>query len=335
MLLVIHFHRTTKAPNERRNRDPSLRVASARLPNLVIAGVGKAGTTSLFSYLAQHPHVCASSIKEVNYFTPLKYEQVLEPIEVYAHYFSHCAWEKYVMEATPGYFYGGRPLISAMRERLPDARVLVSLRDPSPRLWSYFNFMKARLRIEKELTLDKYLETALDLRARGMDRLREHNPYWALSSGFYVDYISDWFETFGSAFRVVFFEDLVTDPRTVIEQLCDWLAIDRKPASRLNYSAENQTVLYRNKPLQKMALAVNDQGERFFRRHPELKRVIRRIYYRFNKDDEPSFFDPAARRRLDAVYASSNKALATQLTSRGYHQLPAWLQVGEPSADPP
>jgi hypothetical protein len=321
-----------RTPAKGRNWYASFRMASSRLPNLVIAGVGKAGTTSLFSYLAQHPYVCASSVKEVNYFTPLKHGEELESVDFYAQYFSHCGREKYVMEATPGYFYGGMPLISAMKETLPDTRVLVSLRDPSPRLWSYFNFMKTRLKIEKELTLDKYLETALDLRARGMDRLREYNPYWALSSGFYSDYISDWFETFGSAFRVVFFEDLVKEPRGVITQICDWLGIESGPTSRLNYSAQNQTVLYKNKRLQEMALAVNDRGERFFRRHPEVESALRRIYYRFNKDHEPLRFDPAARRRLDAVYASSNEALATELSSRGYDQFPEWLRASEPNA---
>ena len=44
-----------------------------RLPNLVIAGVPKAGTTSLFNYLAQHPDICPSDVKETRYFEPLRY----------------------------------------------------------------------------------------------------------------------------------------------------------------------------------------------------------------------------------------------------------------------
>jgi hypothetical protein len=309
-------------------------VSGSRLPNLIIVGVGGAGTTSLFSYLAQHPDVCGSNIKEVKYFTPLKHGQALPPLEVYAQYFSQCGSERYLMEATPGYFYGGKPLVSAMKERLPSTHALVILRDPSARFWSSFNYMKIRLRIDKERSFDEYLETALDLHSRGID-LQESSPYWPLYGGFYADHISEWFETFGSAFRVVFLEDLVKDPQTVIEQLCDWLAIDAGPARGLNYSVHNRTLLYKNKRLQKIALAVNDRGERFFRRHPVLKESLRRIYSRFNRNEEPSYFDPTARRRLDAVYASSNKELATQLASRGYHELPAWLRVGEPRAGPP
>ena len=38
------------------------------LPNVIIAGTQKAGTTSLFRYLAGHPAVCHSSTKEVDFF---------------------------------------------------------------------------------------------------------------------------------------------------------------------------------------------------------------------------------------------------------------------------
>jgi Sulfotransferase domain len=304
-------------------------MSPTRLPNLVIAGVGKAGTTSLFSYLAQHPDICASTIKETNYFIPLRHGQELEPISAYARYFTHCGRERYVMEATPGYFYGGERLIQTLNATLPDARFLVILRDPSRRLWSYFNFMKTRLRIDRELTLDEYLETALELRAQGKDKRRENNAYWALSSGFYADYISEWFEAFESSFRVIFFEDLASEPQSVVEKLCHWLGVSLDPASSFDYSAENKTVLHGNERLQRIALAANDRGERFFRRHPGLENALKRLYYGVNRKDDFSRFDPEIHRRLDAVYGPSNVVLADELRRRGYDKLPGWLPVDE------
>jgi Sulfotransferase family len=299
-----------------------------RLPNLIIAGVGKAGTTSLFSYLAQHPEICASRIKEANYFTPLRHGEELEPLEAYAAHFSHCGRERYLMESTPVYFYGGRRLITTLKSTLPDARVIVTLRDPTPRLWSYFRFMKTRLKLEREESLDEYLEVALQLRERGADRRREHNAYWAFSSGFYGDYIPDWFEAFGSAFRVVFFEDLVEDPRSVVKGLCDWLGIDPEPTERFDYSPENQTVLYRSRTFQRMALAVNSRAEGLLRAHPAVKAPLRRLYYFFNRDhDDRAGLGHDARQRLDAIYAASNEKLAAQLAAEGYTELPSWLQA--------
>ena len=56
-------------------------LATGRRPNLVIAWVSKAGTTSMFHYLGQHPDVGTSDVKEVRYFTPLRYGEELEPID--------------------------------------------------------------------------------------------------------------------------------------------------------------------------------------------------------------------------------------------------------------
>src|SRR3954452_21837040 len=112
---------------------------SERLPNLGIAGVSKGGTTSLFRYLAQHHDICPSEVKEVRYFEPLRYGEALASIETYARRFEHCAGRRYRMEGTPSYFGGGRSVASAVRETLgDDARVLVCLREPVRRCWSWY-----------------------------------------------------------------------------------------------------------------------------------------------------------------------------------------------------
>src|SRR4051794_41003093 len=65
-----------------------------QLPNLIIAGVSKGGTTSLFRYLAQHPDICPSPIKELRYFEPLRYGEPLTPIESCARHFEHCTGQR-------------------------------------------------------------------------------------------------------------------------------------------------------------------------------------------------------------------------------------------------
>jgi hypothetical protein len=105
------------------------------LPNLVIVGVGKARTTSLFEYLGQHPDICPSAVKETDHFSPLRFAGgVLPPIESYLRHFRHCAGSRWVLEATPAYCYGGQPVIDAMREVLGRPRVVIILREPAERL---------------------------------------------------------------------------------------------------------------------------------------------------------------------------------------------------------
>jgi hypothetical protein len=307
-------------------------VVAIQLPNLIIVGVSRAGTTSLFSYLGQHPDICASSIKEVKYFTPLKYGEALAPFEAYAQYFSHWRGEKYRMEASPGYFYGGMPLVSTMKETLAGAHALVVLRDPSARVWSAFNYMKMRLRIDKDLTLDEYVHRALERHRQDINDLEASNLYWPLATGFYVEYISEWFETFGSEFRVVFFEELTENPRAVVEEVCEWLNIESDPAAGLKYAVQNRSVVYKHKRLQNVAHAIRGRGDGFLSRHPMLNERLRQIYYLLNEDQHPAHFDPAIRSLLDAFYSASNEALASELSARGYRDLPAWLRVREASA---
>lgn len=299
---------------------------AAGLPNLVIAGVGRAGTTSLFSYLAQHPEVCASSIKEVGYFAAVKRGGQLPPLDEYLKYFSHCELQRYRMEASPGYFYGGASLILAMKEALPGVRVVFSLRDPSTRFWSYFNYMKTRSRIENDTNLKEYLEEALNLQSQGIDQLEEHTSHWALSSGFYAKHLPGWSDAFENDLRVVFFEDLEHNPRAVVEELCGWLGIDTRATIGFDYAVQNRTVPHKSKRLRKLALRVNDRGEAAFRRHPRLKNALRAAYYRVNTADESMRVDPAVRAQLDRIYSASNEALATELLTRGYVRLPAWLR---------
>jgi hypothetical protein len=108
---------------------------------MILAGIGRGGSSSLFWYLSQHPDVCASRLKEPRYFLPLSESDadaagVCGPLENYSKLFRHCSSETYRMEGTPHYFHGGRRLIRGLQEVLPDPRILIMLRDPVQRTWS-------------------------------------------------------------------------------------------------------------------------------------------------------------------------------------------------------
>jgi len=67
--------------------------------NAIIAGVNKAGTTSLFVTLAEHPDVAPASVKETKYFLPARWGQPLDPRAVYETYWE-CADSASVRRAT-------------------------------------------------------------------------------------------------------------------------------------------------------------------------------------------------------------------------------------------
>ena len=146
------------------------------MPNLLIAGVTKAGTTSLFSYLVQHGDVCGSTLKETEYFSKLLYpDHELAPRRDYERYFRHCGSERYVLEATPNYWYAGGRLLDATEDVLAKPHYIISLRDPIERFWSDFTYMKSKVLLPRELERGG-LPGALRGLAQGGHRVHRSQP---------------------------------------------------------------------------------------------------------------------------------------------------------------
>ncbi len=297
----------------------------------VIAGVNKAGTTSLFVSLSTHPDVAPSAIKETRYFLPARYGQPLPPFSTYEAYFRDAGARPVRLEATPNYFYGGAPMARTMAELLTNPRIVVMLREPVSRAVSFFTSQKVRLRFPAELTFAEYLADA--------DRLPhdafldpENEKYMAFRGGCYADFLPAWLDVFGDRLQIVWFEELVDNPVAVVQPLSRRLGLDpaRFPADAL--SSENRTTGFRNKAFQSFALKTNDRLERILRRHPEFKRRLRALYYRLNgrapEDDVPD----SLLADLGERYREPNTRLAEQLEARGI-ELPMWLARQTRSAE--
>ena len=304
--------------------------AGLRLPNLVIVGVSKAGTTSLFHYLRQHPDICASDVKELRYLTPLRRGEPLAPLAGYASHFAACGDQRYAMEATPGYYFGGAPLAYGLRRISPQAHALLSLRQPADRCWSWFQFVKSRTRIPKDMTFTDYLDRCEELHEQGTDGDVDNQPFWGLGGGCYATWLDAWVAELGDRLRVVFFDDVAGDPRGSVTGICDWLGIDTAVVAGFTFSVTNKTEQYRNRLIQKGAVVVNRSGERFFHRHPTAKRLLRRAYYSANKAPPHPTMSRRERDRLTAFYRPHTARLSEQLNGLGLALPPAWTQAAQP-----
>lgn len=299
---------------------------TGRLPNLVIVGVPKAGTTSLFWYLSQHPDVCASLVKELTYFTPLRLpEGRLAPIGTYTGHFEHCAGQTYAMEASPSYVYGGGGIIEAIKRTLPGPRIIITLRDPVERLWSAYTFRKARGRL---LGSDDGFDAFISECERQRQDLRRRPGSWhtALSVGFYGDYVTDWLDAFGDDALVVFAEHLFDDPKTTVAGILTWLGLDAHLAERLEFEPRNKTTQPRSERAGRLAYSVRGLSERLLKRQPALRAGIRKAYFRLNGRPLSQRMEAGTRARLEDLYRRSNATLAADLEARGYANLPAWLR---------
>jgi hypothetical protein len=127
------------------------------LPNFVIIGAAKAGTTALYWYLADHPQVFMSPVKETNYFAfgldddgnllygdPDLHRFPVRSSAAYGELFSGAGDSVAIGEASP--IYLECPQTAArIREVLPTARIICGLREPVDRAYSdYLMYLRAR-----------------------------------------------------------------------------------------------------------------------------------------------------------------------------------------------
>src|SRR3954453_11674964 len=99
------------------------------LPNLIVIGAAKCGTTSLHEYLALHPDIAMSAKKELNFFTR---DDWRSQVDWYADQFPDAAVRG---ESSPGYTLA--PFLPSVagrvHELVPDARLVYLVRDPVDR----------------------------------------------------------------------------------------------------------------------------------------------------------------------------------------------------------
>lgn len=294
------------------------------LPNLIIAGVTKAGTTSLFMYLKQHPEICASSVKETCFFLPVRYGTSLAPLEVYQDYFTECSKTRYTMEATPGYYYGGKRVAESIHELLGEVHVIIVLREPISRMISFYKYLKSRMMLPRTMSFDEYVEKCEETpvhKREGMDG----DLFWGIDGGYYDLYLQEWVEVFGKKLKIIFFDQLMSSPVGCTQEICSWLDLDGSIYDGIQLQVENRSVNFQNIFLQKLAVAINDHSEQFWRRFPKLKQSMRNFYYRINGKEFEMNISPDTHRFLGQKFRSHNQHLAMSLTHMGYQDLPRWL----------
>ena len=110
-----------------------------RMPNLFVIGAAKAGTTALYDYLAQHPDVFLSRVKEPMFFS--REENYAKGLDWYeGAYFQGAEHYPVRAEATPHYLYWSEKVAPRIKEAYAERLVkfVASFRDPVSRAYSWY-----------------------------------------------------------------------------------------------------------------------------------------------------------------------------------------------------
>lgn len=291
----------------------------AALPNLIIAGVHKAGTTSLYHYLGRHPDIYPSPRKELQFFSRMANHGITLPLSELAAQFRHSRGERYRMYASPDYLCARGRIAELVRENLPEAKIIVILRDPVDRLVSMYDRAIAHSELPEGFSFDEFVDASLKWRpGDGGSYVYTRG----LQDGFYVNYLRTWKAVFGDDLKVLFFDDLKASGKALTGLVCEWLGLDTACLDSHAFEVENRTLHYRNKQLHRLLTHVYMRTESFWRKHYELKNGIRTVYNRLNGGTAARDANTAAMEELRKVYAPYNAELRQFLAPQ---ELPTWL----------
>lgn len=225
-----------------REATASLRV----LPGALVIGAQKAGTTSLFAYLSQHPQVLPSRVKEPGFFS--------------RHYARGERWYRshfptvlraartpgaIALEASTGTIR--HPLgPERVQRHLPDVRLIALLRDPVERAWSHYHhtLRLGREPLPFEVAIWREEERLADFR-RELARDPNHydtafNLYGYLSTGRYAEQLEGWLARFGrERLLLLSSEELRRDPHGVVVRTADFLGLE--PPAGIDYRRHNES----------------------------------------------------------------------------------------------
>lgn len=206
------------------------------LPDFVIIGAQKAGTSSIYRWLKEHPQVIAHA-KEIGYFSrhyergPDWYRSHFPTEWRRTNFIAEHGRPLFTGEATPEYLLDPRAP-RRMAELIPEVKLIASLRNPVDRAYSQFQ-MNRREGIEPvELFSDALsLEDArfgTPQERRRATRQRPSMAKWThyLRRGHYADALSDWFAAFPrERFCIVTFDDLTARAERTVGTLEGFLGL--------------------------------------------------------------------------------------------------------------
>ena len=127
---------------------------------LLIAGQAKAGTTSLFNWMSQHPNISSGNLKELRFFLDENYplsspgrftgDNLCEYFEMFDK-----PLKEVLLDASPDYFSCDLPLQVPQIHK--NAKAIIIIRDPVSRMVSAYRFFKARGRVPMSMSFDEYI----------------------------------------------------------------------------------------------------------------------------------------------------------------------------------
>ena len=203
-----------------------------KLPNFLMVGVAKCGTTSLYNYISQHPDIYMSKLKGPKFITsnflkfPFKGNKdsrveklVTKDIGKYEDLFRNSEHEKIIGEGSTDNSYYYEKAIPVIKKYLNDPKILFILRSPVDRAFSSYLHMKREER--ENMTFEEALQNE-------EKRIKNNWEFiWHYKKvGLYYKQVEAYLNNF-SLVKIYFLEDLINNKDHFIKNTFKFLGVDQ------------------------------------------------------------------------------------------------------------
>jgi len=276
------------------------------LPNFLIVGAVKSGTTSLYNYIRQHPQVCMPELKEPDFFVD-EAPRSVKTLEEYQSLFSGCSSAVAVGEASVKYLAAPEAPERIMR-LLGKVRIIMVLRNPVDAAYSLWGMMHYEYG-QEPLSFSEALQQ--EDRRMADPEFREKCGNWPGNFFYfnrlkYYGQVRGYIDLFGPDYvRVLLFEDLVKDPVNVCGEVFQFLGIDR--GFTPDIEKHNVSASFRFRTLQAFLVRPHPVLEDAYRRMPArlkdlLYTLLQKAYALNRKTVKREPLDRGLREELAARY---------------------------------
>ncbi|NOR54700.1 MAG: sulfotransferase [Sulfurovum sp.] len=204
-----------------------------RMPNFLIVGAAKAGTTSIYEYIKNHPEIFLTEPKEPTFFSyadedkPVfsmhKEVDFVTKIKDYSKLYDSVENQKCWGEASTPYLYLYEKTIDNIKRLVPDynnLKIIIILRNPVERAYSQY-MMRIR-----DLTEHMSFEDAINDEKNRMEN-NAHFDFFYLDRGLYYKQVKAYLENFKNV-NIILYDDLRKNNADIIKEILTFLRVDEK-----------------------------------------------------------------------------------------------------------
>jgi hypothetical protein len=231
------------------------------IPNFIIAGGSRCGTTALYQFLKEHPQISFPRLKEPRYFSSINNKfphngpgdysidsAIIKNFENYKNLFRNFN-TKLVGEASPDYLYFYKNTVDEIYNTLGDIKIIIILRNPIDRAFSGYNHLVRDNR--EKLSFEKALKEEPNRKKNNYDFM-----WFYKEIGLYYQQVKAFKEKFSNVL-VIFQENLREKPDLTLEKTFNFLGVEN--IEGIDFTINYNPVGAPNNPIAKFLLNRNNK----------------------------------------------------------------------------